>query len=161
MSARPRPACSPLNAQRVAVAAALLLTLLAAGCTKRHLVLPPTGGNAAADLARNQRPGEPVPPAPERSDALDGVTIRLIHVSRGKADAEEAAGRLRSLGADVRLFPTSDSGNEPHAGKLYTKAGHERYADAIREAVGGLEDLRQVPGGVFSDGQHFNLWIVK
>lgn len=130
--------------------------------------LPP-GGQAAYDIARNEGLAQRVEPSPEpapaptppRAGGLSGVVIRVIYVERRKDDAETAARRLRRLGAEVALFNTSDAGNEPHAGTLYTQAGYERYVDAIRASVGSLEELRPKVGGVFSDGQHFNLWIVR
>jgi len=61
---------------------------------------------------------------------LDGLGIRLVHVDRRRADAEEAARRLRALGATVELFETSDSDNEGHTGAL---AGLGRGRSTISE----------------------------
>jgi len=92
---------------------------------------------------------------------LDGLGIRVVHVDRRRADAEEAARRLRALGAAVELFETSDSGNEAHTGSLYVRSGYRQLADVVIDAVKDLEPLGATEGTTFSPGQQFNLWITR
>lgn len=92
---------------------------------------------------------------------LDGLGIRVVHVDRRRADAEEAARRLRALGATVELFETSDSGNEAHTGTLYVRSGYRQLADAVIDAAKDLEPLEAAEGTTFSPGQQFNVWITR
>ena len=87
--------------------------------------------------------------------------VRIIFTERRRRDAENVARRLQRRGARTELSPTSDDGNDPHRGRLYTKAGFERHAARIVEEVAGVQRLTiDLASGSFDQGQNFNLWIV-
>ncbi len=101
----------------------------------------------------------------EPQGPLAGVSLRIVHLERRRGDAEAAAGRLRGQGARVELVVTSDTGNEPHLGRLYALEGSSEEADAVAAEVSDLEELRRVDraasSGTFDDDQTMILWLVR
>jgi len=97
--------------------------------------------------------------------SLNGISIRIVHVARRKADAEYASQILKQLGANVHLYETNDSGNSRFTEKLITKTGYEAYSRLIIESLRNVENLSmdnsQIYQGSFKNGQDFNLWIAK
>ena len=115
---------------------------------------------------RRQRRVASISPRPEpATDNLNGVTIRIVHVARRKADAEYASQILKRLGARVHLYQTSDSGNAAFISKLITKQGYESYSPIIINALRNVEHLNmdnsQKYQGSFRNDQDFNLWIAR
>lgn len=114
---------------------------------------------------RQRRIAALTPRTAPATDNLNGITIRIIHVSRRKADAEYASQLLRQLGATVHLYETSNSGNSSFVAKLITKQGYENYSPIIINALRNVEQLNMDNSTVyqksFSNGQDFNLWIAR
>ena len=100
-------------------------------------------------------------PSTNTSENFKGVSIRIVHIAQRADDARSAAARLRSLGADVTLFETSDSGNSNWVGTIVYWEGQEEMA---RRIAGSVTDIEVVTPKFVADTEGkrtFNLWIAK
>ncbi|MGV8057044.1 MAG: caspase family protein [Smithellaceae bacterium] len=125
----------------------------------------PAGSYSTRDDARRSRFASVQSRVQSAAENLQGVTIRIIHVPRRKADAERASEKLGQLGAKVHLYETNDSGNAAFMGKLITKNGYENYSSLIINTLRDVEGLTMDNAASyqvwFKDGQAFNLWIAR
>ncbi len=105
--------------------------------------------------------GRPGGPAAAPAVFLTGLKVRLIYIERRADDARTAEKRLRAAGAEVEMFQTSDSGNEPHVGRCYAKGGLEEKAGRIATLLADIEALApaRADDAVWTAGQSFNVWI--
>lgn len=123
-----------------------------------------SGGSQTSDGGRRRFASLPQQsqqfPAAEN---LNGISIRIIYVSRRESDADQAAKRLIQLGAKVDLYKTDSSSNGSFIGKMFVKNGYENYSELIIKTVKDLEDVTPttINQTSFNSGQQFNLWFAR
>lgn len=152
---------------RATLAGALLAL---AGCAQGPVVAPvaevivppaPPLSSAEAAVAAPSDEPEREPRRAKVAGDLRPVILRIVHTAKRAKDAEFISKRLTSLGATVRLYPTSDDLNEPHAGHLYVKDGFEKYAPLIVRAVADLEPEEIVSENNLEGDHNLVLWVVR
>ena len=95
------------------------------------------------------------------SSGVYGAQVLLIHTAGRADDARRAKSLLEAAGADVKLSPTSDQGNEPHNGSVYYKAGHLQQAEMIASLVGSVETVRPRETSSDDNPRTIYLWITS
>ena len=121
----------------------------------------PSGSAIAIATTTELAPLPPPKPrvAPPRD--LDGAIVRIVYTAAREADARTVQSRLEERGVKVIMAPTSDSGNEPHLGKLYVESKrYEDRIDQIVQLVADIEALTPEPDDL-SDEVDFNLWVAR
>ena len=92
---------------------------------------------------------------------FSGVSIRIVHIPQRIDDAQVAAARLRSLGADVTLYETSDSGNGDWVGRIVYWEGQEELASRIASRVADIEVVTPKFSADTEGKRTFYLWIAR
>lgn len=119
----------------------------------------------AVDNRRSETSSPQTSVNPTPTSNFSGLKIKLIYISRREPEATRIASRLRALGAEIILSPTSDSGNSPYVGKMFYADGQgssaRKVADSISDLIGlaVTPDLRNCNGSCFADGHHITIWI--
>jgi hypothetical protein len=98
---------------------------------------------------------------PNADANFSGVSIRIVHIPQRLADAQVAAARLRSLGADVTLYETSDSGNGDWVGRIVYWEGQEELANRIASKVSDIEVVTPKFSADTEGKRTFYLWIAN
>ena len=100
-------------------------------------------------------------PNTNANENFKGASIRIVHIHQRLDDAQVAAERLRSLGAEVTLYETSDSGNGDWVGRIVYWEGQESLAGRIASSVADIEVVTPKFVSDTEGKRTFYLWIAR
>jgi hypothetical protein len=141
---------------------ALVLIVLGASLFAYMFLRAPVEVTLPSSPTVTSPPRASTSPTQSAVPSLAGLRVKVIYVPRRSADANRAAARLRERGMDVVMLEITDSGNEPHLGRVYSIKPYEQQARKIAEIVSDIEPVQFYEQQTkFDVGQQFNLWIAK